>query len=169
MNIQMITLFLFSIMGMYDAGHPIHISRTEFNYSTKDKEVQVSAKIYIDDFERAIKAQTSKDLKMFTKKELPNANQYIHHYIQENLNIQLDGKNCKLEMIGKEESEDHLAVWVYLSSDVMSKPKTISIDARYLYEIYNDQRNMIDVSIDGKRKQSTMLEQGEKPCIVQVL
>jgi hypothetical protein len=158
--------FLLSFSSFLYVDHPIHISRTEINVSSQEQEVQISAKLYIDDLELVIKNKTKKELKLFTPKELTEANQIIHQYIQDKLLIAIDGKKCIYQMVGKEASEDHLAVWVYLSSRANDKGKNMTIDSRYMYEIYNDQRNMVDISIDGKRLKSTILEQNEKPYVV---
>lgn len=151
-------LFLL-IFGVADkVDHPIHISRTEVNFSTRDKEIQIAAKIYIDDFELAIKQNTNKELKIFTPEERFDADKVIEEYITQKLNIVLDGKLAKFTIQGKESSEDHLAVWVYLSTKAASVPTSITIECRYLYEIYNDQKNMIDVTVDGRKKKFLVLD-----------
>ncbi len=158
MYVAFLHLFLL-IIGVVDkVDHPIHISRTEVNFSTKDKEIQVAAKIYIDDFELAIKQKTNKELKIFTPKERNDADKVIEDYITQKLHIVVDGKLAKLTVQGKESSEDHLAVWVYLSTKVAAVPTNMTIECLYLYEIYTDQKNMVDVTVDGRKKKFLILD-----------
>lgn len=164
-------LILFAFLGLTNGNvdtHPIHISRTEINVASKDKEIQISARIYIDDLELALKQANKKPIKLFVANEAKDVDKVVAAYISSKLKIQVDGKVLAFEMIGREQSEDFLAVWCYLQAPIQKIPTSIVVDNHILHDIYDDQKNMVEITIDGKRKNSFISEILDKPKAIQL-
>ena len=68
-------------------AHDFHISRCEINYETTSGDVQISAHIFIDDLEDAIKSTNKKQVYIGTSKEIADCDLMIESYIKNKLKI----------------------------------------------------------------------------------
>lgn len=148
-------LILFSILfgpsPLVDA-HEFHVSNTTINYDTEEGAIQISARIFIDDLELALLEDMGQDsLKVCTRKEKENAESFIHEYLKQNLQIEIDGAKIDLSFLGKEQSDDLAAVWCYLEAFEVAPFEEISISNTILTTQFDDQKNITVVKVDKKR------------------
>ena len=143
----------FSIHGT--ALHPFHVSTTEINYNATDKTLEVSCKIFTDDFESALKKQyhTKTDLSAVNMKTAMDT--LVKKYIISHLQINADGKKAIMKYLGFEKENE--AAYAYLEVDNISSVKKVEITNSILYDLYDDQLSIIHVIVGGNRK-STKLD-----------
>ena len=141
-------LLLFSFF--FAAFHPFHLSKTNMEY--KGQTLQISTHIFIDDLEKALGERGYTKLFVGTSKENPKTDSLIGAYIQEKMKVSINQKKVALRWVGKERSKDMQAVWVYLESDKVGSLKQISVKNDLLMEIYNDQQNIIAISVVNPKK-----------------
>lgn len=135
--------------------HPFYLSVTEIHYNESTKKIEISAKLFIDDFEKTL-AQTYKvpiDL-IHPKDEIFLQNK-IESYIQSRLSISCDKQILNLIYLGSEIEED--VIWCYFESKEINKPKLISVSNSLLYQFIESQINILHLTI-GKSKKSYKLE-----------
>ncbi|HTE23446.1 DUF6702 family protein [Flavitalea sp.] len=136
--------------------HPIFVSVTEMNHNPKDKTLEISCKIFTDDFETVLAKATGSKIDLFSPKDTALTGKQISNYIGKHLVITIDGKPVKLNLIGFERELD--AVWSYFEvSQVVSTPRNISVMNDLLYDNFKEQINLMHVTVGGKRK-STKLD-----------
>lgn len=77
-------------------------------------------------------------------------NAFIKSYIEANLKFAIDGKAIKYSYLGFE--NDHEATNVYL--EIINVPvfKTLTTNNGLLYDLFDDQMNIIHVEKNGSRK-----------------
>src|SRR5882724_9041964 len=92
-------------------AHPLYISVTEINHNASDKTLEVSCKIFADDFEKALTAAANKKVDLFNPKDKNEVDKLITDYIKKHLGIKLDGKAVSFSLVGFEREED--AIWSY--------------------------------------------------------
>lgn len=121
----------------------------------------MSIKIFIDDLEAAIEKEGVKGLGIGTPKEIGTADEYIASYLDEHFSIVVDDVKLKGSFLGKEMTEDQLAVWCYVE---YPKVKTGShkciLSNNILFEVYDDQRNIMDIRMNKSHKDYTIFERG---------
>ncbi|MBO9633865.1 MAG: hypothetical protein J7578_12175 [Chitinophagaceae bacterium] len=133
------------------AAHPLYVSVTEINHNVTDKTLEISCKIFTDDFEKGIAEVLKKKVDLINPSNKEEANKLVSEYISKHLNITADGKPLKLEFVGFEKERE--VIWSYLQvSGVPNPPKKISVKNNILYETYESQINMMHVTVGGKRK-----------------
>lgn len=133
------------------AVHPLYVSVTEINHNVTDKTLEISCKIFTDDFEKGIAEVLKKKVDLIHPANQEEANKLVSEYISKHLNIIADGKPLKLEFVGFERERE--VIWSYFQvSGVPSPPKKISLKNNILYETYDSQINMMHVTVGGKRK-----------------
>ena len=132
--------------------HDFHISRTEINYDQKTHEIQIAAHLFIDDFESALVKLGSPKLHLCTPEEDQSTDDAIEKYLNNKMKVIIAGKPIIATFLGKETSSDKMAVWCYLEISNVKNISDLTIENKLLNEIYNDQKNITDFTVNKKRK-----------------
>ena len=138
--------------------HDYHISNTEVHYKSDQGAIQFTVHIFIDDFEKAIETRDSVLLKLFTKKELPQSDSLASEYLIDKLKVKLNGENYLPAFLGMEISDDLAAVWCYLEILDVAEIDEIYISNNILMEIFDDQKNIVNIKVDNKLKDFVILD-----------
>lgn len=135
--------------------HPFHVSTTEINHNALDKTLEISCKVFTDDFESALAKQyhTKADLSAVNMKSAMDT--LVKKYINSHLLLNTDGKTLVMKYLGFEKENE--AVYAYLQVDNISTIKKIVITDSILYDLYDDQISIIHFIVGGNRK-STKLD-----------
>lgn len=141
--------------------HDIHISVCEVRYNAQAASFQVSLKIFIDDFERAMSKEGAPALHIGGTAEIMDADSYIVSYLNKHFSISLDGSALASSFAGKELSDDYLAVWCYFEFPAkLSGVKQCSMSNDVLFALYEDQRNIMDIRMNSSHKDYTIFQSG---------
>ena len=135
---------------MIENRHPLHVSTTEVNFNSKEKSLEISCRIFTDDFENILakKFNTKTDL---SKPSMQKAmDELIKKYIAAHLSFNVDGKIKKANYIGFE--IDHEATNVYIEIVDVNSFKTLNVSNTLLYDLFDDQMNILHVENGGTRK-----------------
>ena len=150
-------LYCYIISGTLHPGkpaakplHPIHVSTANVEYNKQDSKLEVICTIFTDDFEAALAKQYNARTDL-SKAEMHNAmDPLVKSYIAANLHIKTDGAQVNLNYLGFEINRE--AVDVYLESDKIISPKKIDVDASMLYNLFDDEINIVHIIVNGVRK-----------------
>ena len=148
-------LVLVSVLALMSwAFHPIHVSVTEIEFDENEKELEITSRIFIDDLERAIQLhQQNKDFQLLLKAE-NELDEAIRPYLQKHFSVSLDGKLQKLNYLGHELEDDVLIAYIQVKP--VKKWKTIEVLNDAIMEVYDDQSNLVHVTV-GKSVKSLRL------------
>jgi hypothetical protein len=135
-------------------NHPFFVSVTEINHNAGDKNLEISCKIFTDDFETALTKSTGTKVDLFNPRDKQLAEKQIATYIKKHLVMRLDNKPVTLEFVGFERENE--AVWSYLQVPQASAPKKIEINNDLLYDAFDQQINLIHISVGGNRKSTKL-------------
>ena len=138
--------------------HPLYVSVTEISHNAKDKTVEISCKIFTNDFETTLQKFAHRKVDLSDLKNKQTADKYISEYIQKNLKLKLDGRMVDLSFVGSEKETD--ATWSYFQINNIPKVKKIEMVNTILYDVFAQEINIIHVTIGGIRK-STKLSNPE--------
>lgn len=135
--------------------HPLHVSTTDMNYNGTDHQLEVTCTIFTDDFESALAKQfnTKTDL---TKADMHKAmDVLVKNYLTSHLHVKSGNNAVALNYLGYE--VDREAVNVFLESTAIPAVKKAIVDVSLLHNLYNDQINIVHITVNGQRK-STKLD-----------
>lgn len=150
-----------ALLGLRPGVHPIHVSVCELRLNEKTRAVEVSLKLYIDDLEATLQADGFPDLQIGTEKESDLADKAIANYIARHLRIEADGRGLQPVYHGKEITEDYLAVWCYVEfPNLAGDARACRIVNDMLMELYDDQKNIMDIRMSPAHKAYTIFEKG---------
>ena len=128
--------------------HPLHVSVTEADYSAKNKSIQITSRIFIDDLELSIKNQNHlESLDLLEPKNGMTTDQLVQAYLQEHIRIRLDGKLAKIKYLTHEVEDP--ALLCYLEIENVKKFKIIEITNSLIQETHDDQSNLFHVTYKG--------------------
>lgn len=157
-----IMLFL-ALACLSFALHKYYVSMTEIKYVPEKKELQITMRFFIDDFEKVLSDQFKKPFALSTDKELKDADTYINFYLQQNFRLTVNEKNLKLHFLGKEFENDI----VYLYAEVPDTPgvQSIEIQNRMLFEEFRDQQNYIKLDINSQKKTVILTKENDRELL----
>ena len=140
-------------LSFIPSDHAFHISRWEVNYETASGDIQISGHLFIDDLEAAIARTGKTGLRIGTQDEDATADSQIEKYLLSKVIFTAGLSSVTPVMLGKELSRDKLAVWCYLEVQGAKNVGNISISNTILTDVYNDQKNIVDFTVDKRKKQ----------------
>jgi hypothetical protein len=130
-------------------------------YNEKEKALQISVHLFIDDLEESLKMEGHTRLFICTERESIQAEKLIESYLRKHLTFSVNNKSNPFFFVGKERSSDMSAVWIYLEIPVSGKIKTMSIKNSLLVREFEDQKNLVHV-VGPNKKEGTIIFAREK-------
>jgi hypothetical protein len=141
------------------AYHPIFVSVTEIEHNAKTKSLEISTKIFTDDFEKTLRATYKTKVDLLDGLQKTQMDKLVSDYVQKHLQINIDGKPTTLKYVGYENIEE--AIYCYFEIENIVAPKKLTITNDILYEYKKEQMSILHITVGGKR-QSTKLSNPEK-------
>lgn len=136
--------------------HPLYISVTEMEYNAKDHSLEISCKVFTEDFEKGLAKANNAIVDMYNPGDKAILEKQISAYITSHLQIKADGKPLALQYVGHELEEQ--STWSYFQvTKISNVPKKIEIFSNLFYEMFDKQINIFHVMAGGTRK-STKLD-----------
>ncbi|MDP2454450.1 MULTISPECIES: DUF6702 family protein [unclassified Kaistella] len=130
--------------------HPYHVGSVEFNYNSKTKTFEITGKFFLDDLENALKEKYGTAVHFNDEKYKAEINELLKSYCSDYLKLKTDNKFLKINYIGFE--EDSEAVNIFLESEATNPPKKVETAVSFLYNLFDDQMNIIHIIVNGKRQ-----------------
>jgi len=144
------SLFQWLIASFIAVLHPFYVSVIDINHNAKDKSIEVSVRIFTDDFEAVLKKQTNAKVDLQSAKDKAAMEKLVTNYITEKLHIKADGKQLSLKFIGYEQQKE--STWSYFEATNIPAVKKIDVDCSLLYDYQEQQINIFHVKANGVDK-----------------
>ncbi len=135
--------------------HPFYVSVTEIRHNDRNKTLEVSSRMFFDDFEAALEKQYHVKIDILKPSDKKAVDRLIDDYVRKHLVLTLDGKKVTLQYTGYEIEED--GAWCYFSVPNIDKINKLTVVNNILFEEHSSQINMLHVIAAGARK-STKLD-----------
>lgn len=135
--------------------HPFHVSVVEINHNAAEKTLEITCKIFTDDFEKALAQNYKTKADLINPPDRKVMDSLVKKYIFTNLSVSADGKPVSFTYLGFEREEE--SVYSYIQAENISTVKKIDISNKLMYDMFDDQINIMHVIVGGERK-STRLD-----------
>lgn len=156
-------LILLVIPLMAFTMHKYYISLTQIDYNSKEKSLNITMRLFIDDLEKSINSDFKKEFKLDTSKELPKTNNFIAFYLNNNFIIKVNDSQRNYTFLGKEYEND--VVYLYLEIDSVSQIKNIDIQNTILMKEFDSQQNIIKLDINNQKKTMILNKSNDKDLL----
>jgi len=136
-------------------SHPFHVSVVEINHNATDKTLEISCKIFTDDFEKVLAQNYKTKVDLTNPPDKKAMDSLVKKYIFSHLTVSVDGKPGALSYLGFE--KDAEAVYSYVQVDNVVSVKKVELMNKLMHDMFTDQVNIVHVIVKGERK-STKLD-----------
>lgn len=147
----------------HTAPHPFHVSVVEINHNAADKSLEISCKIFTDDFEKVLAQNYKTKVDLIKPVNKAAMDTLVKKYIFSHLSIRANGKPVSLSYVGFENESE--AVYGYVEVDNVPSLSKIDITNSLMFDLFDDQVNIVHVIVNGNRK-SNKLNYPEKELTV---
>lgn len=136
-------------------AHPLYITVTEIDHNAKDKILEISCKMFTNDFEAVLEKNAHAKVDLSDVKTKAASDKLIADYVEKHLQIKVDGRMVQLQFVGSEKEAD--GTWSYFQVSNIPSVKKIDVANSLLYDNFNQEINIMHVSVGGVKK-STRLD-----------
>ena len=134
--------------------HPLYVSVTEINHNAKDKTLEVSCKMFTNDFETTLEKSAHVKVDLSEPKDKKLADKLISDYVSRHLQLKVDGRAVVLHYIGSEKEAD--GTWSYFQVNEVPAVKKIDIMNNLLYDSFEQEINIMHVTVGGEKKSTRL-------------
>lgn len=147
--------FLFFLLSFSEVKHPYHVGSVEINYNVKSATFEMTGRFFLDDLENALAKKYGKPFHFNDAKYKDQLNEALKNYVAEYFKLKTNGQFLKVNYIGYE--EDSESVDVYFESEKVSKPQKVEAAVSFLYNLFDDQINLVHIIVNGNRKSERLI------------
>jgi hypothetical protein len=140
--------------------HPIFVSVTEIEHNAKDKTLEISCKIFTDDFEKTLRQAYKTYVDLLKPRDKNAMNKLVADYVQKHLLIKIDGKTAALQFLGYEQDEEGIVSYYQVNN--IATVKKLDITDNILFEYKKEQISIIHTTVNGNKKSTKLVNPEDK-------
>ncbi len=156
MNRILIGLIIIPLLAL-NVMHKFYVSVTEVNYVEEQQSVQIITRVFIDDMENLLKLRYDDNIVLAGNDELSRTDEYIGTYIKEKFLIKINGLGKPVSFIGKDYDGDIMRCFIEVEG--VADIKSFEISNQLLFDLFDDQQNVVKTSIYSKNKSMILTKQ----------
>jgi len=142
--------------------HKFYVSVTNISYSEKEDALQITTRIFIDDFEKVIEERYGIETYLATEEESEMADHYIEKYLTSKFIFHINGETKTYDFLGKKYDNDIMVCYLELSELDFPNVKTIEVQNEILIDLFDEQQNIVHFKINGKKKSFVLIRENNK-------
>ena len=151
--IFLIPIFAFSM-------HKYYISLTNIEYKKENNSLQITVKLFIDDLQETINNTYNTNHELTLQNERSVVDSLIVKYSTDHFKIELNETTTKYLYLGKEYDSD--VVYLYFEIENIQNFYTIGIQNNMLIEFFPEQKNIVKLNINKKKKSFILTSDNDK-------
>ena len=86
--------------------HPLHLSVTEINHNSTDKTLEISCKMFTDDFEKVLAQNYKTKVDLINPTDMPAMEKLVNDFVQKHLFVKADNRSIQLSYLGYERDNE---------------------------------------------------------------
>ncbi|RFM29099.1 DUF6702 family protein [Deminuibacter soli] len=147
----MATVLLHSFLSIFlGLMHPFYVSMTDIQHNTTNKSLEISVRIFTDDFEGALRKNYPGKIDLIHPPDKNAINHDVADYINKHLQLQVNGKPAPYTFVGFEQQEE--STWCYFEVSNVATLQQLQITNTLLHDYNTNQINMMHIKTGSKEK-----------------
>lgn len=135
--------YFFSFLKVWIfALHPIHVSVTELTYDEKEKQLEITLRVFTDDLEQTLRKSTGLSDLDIMDSDTARVDELMKAYLKDHFSVSLDNRQQSLIYLGHEHDGD--AMVFYIEVTKVKKWNSVSIKNTVLMDSFGDQSNLVN-------------------------
>lgn len=156
----LLSIFLFSFTR---GTHPIYVSVTEMELNAKEKRLEISCKLFTDDFEKTLRSIYKTHVDLINPASRPAMDKLVTEYVQAHLKLTADAVPLKLKYLGYEVIEE--GVYCYFEVPGITGLHSLNISNDLLYDLSPQQMGLMHLTVNGERKSTKLVNPDNRAII----
>jgi hypothetical protein len=152
MKTKISIVMLFLIMTSFTTIHKYYVSVTDIEYSKVSGSLQITSRLFIDDFEKVLKERYDTSVKLDSK----IADIYVEKYFKKKLVVEVNNVEKRCTYIGKEFDGD--MVHCYFEIENVSNIESIKVTNKLLMGLFDGQQNITHVKVNAVKKSFLLMK-----------
>ena len=142
-------ILMFPLAGAAPALHAYHSTITELRYNAAKKQLELSVKVFTDDFEKALSQgqPTRINLTEAGPRPLVLASAYLGRTLQVSTTA---GVPLQLQVLGMQAEND--GYWFYCKVPLPGPVSGVKLRQAALLDAFSDQMNIVNIEANGQKK-----------------
>ncbi|ASO03609.1 DUF6702 family protein [Arenibacter algicola] len=146
----------------FTVAHKFYISVTSVEYSDKDRALQITTRIFIDDFEKVLQERYGIKGSLATKEESDMADAYIEKYLRTKFMVEINDRPVDFDFLGKEYDNDIMICYLEVPKIDISTATSISVENEVLMDIFEEQKNVVHFKLGNQKKSFVLIRENNK-------
>lgn len=134
--------------------HPFHVSVVEINHNAVEKTLEISCKIFTDDFEKVLAKKYNTKVDLINPSDKAPMDSLVKKYLLSHLSVSANSKPVSLNYLGYEQDKE--AAYGYIEVSGVPVLSRINVSTNLMYDQFDDQVNIIHVYVNGVRKSTKL-------------
>lgn len=143
-------LFLGICCMQFTPSHKFYVSTTEIDYRPDLETLQITVKVFTDDFQNLLQRRYDTDLRLDPDSDSKKIDAYSTRYLQQKLKLNVDTKPVPLRFLGKTYDIDQTTLFLEVKD--VHDFQTLTVQNTLLFELFDDQQNIVRVKTPTHRK-----------------
>lgn len=135
-------------------AHPIYVSVVEMEQNTAAKTVEISCKIFTDDFEKTLRKYTNVKVDLINPGNRAEMNNLVNTYLQAHFKLKINQQPAVLNFLGFEKIEE--GIYSYFEVRQVNAIKNIEVYSTILYEYKWEQMGIFHCKANHLSKSSKL-------------
>lgn len=158
-------LILILPLFAFMAAHKFYVSVTQVSYSAEAEALQITSRIFIDDFENVLATRYGAALHLATREEASDADKYIEKYLQTKFVLRINGRETAYRFLGKRYDNDIVVCYMEIPEIPPGSIKSVEIQNEMLTDLYDEQKNIVHLLINDIRKSFVLVRENNKAML----
>ncbi|WP_041632948.1 DUF6702 family protein [Maribacter sp. HTCC2170] len=155
-------LLLLLPLFAFTTAHKFYVSVTNISYSEKDKAIQITSRLFIDDIEKVLEERYGFKTQLATEAESKMTDSYIEKYLKTKFLVYANDNQMQYNFIGKKYDNDVMICYLEIPEVDIEKIKSIKVQNELLTDLFDDQQNVVHFKIKGKKKSFVLIKENNK-------
>ena len=130
------------------------MSVVEINHNATDKTLEISCKIFTDDFEKILSKNYNAKVDLINPPNKTAMDTLVKKYLLSHLSIKADGKPLSFRYLGFENEGE--AAYSYIEVENIPALRKLEISTNLMHDLFDDQMNIIHIIVNGNRKSNKL-------------
>ncbi len=163
-KIKIISILVLFCLFTSFAVHKFYVSVTQVDYIQNKGRVEITSRIFIDDFNVILEKKFNKKIYLASNREISGAKDLVKTYLKEKIKVRINNKPIETEFLATEIDNDVLIC--YLKVSFSEKITTFEFENSVLTEMFSEQQNLLHTNINND-KSSFLLTRNEKTAFLE--
>lgn len=143
-------------------AHPLYISLCDVTYHAETKELDLTFTLFTEDLEAAIIKKTNRKAFLGTANQSSDGETEILAYLKSQAEVKIDLAPISLDSLSYEITVGEVRTTISFTVEDIQTFREMTLKNQVFFELFEEQRNMLRVKKDGKKK--SLLLTTKKPA-----